>query len=103
MEDTELKALRPFVEQEIPVVSEALGMQSLQGYHASCTDWQIQTGSKPTAVNLWIGDKRSVTSLHKGKRAYRFYVRYWADYVDVDRPLRKHLYCAEREEDIHSP
>lgn len=29
--------------------------------------WQIMKDRKPDAVNLWIGDDKSVTSLHRGE------------------------------------
>ncbi|GHJ83994.1 hypothetical protein NliqN6_0396 [Naganishia liquefaciens] len=43
----ELSAFQQYTESEVPFLSEALGR-------------------KPDAVNLWIGDDKSVTSLHRG-------------------------------------
>ena len=51
-DDCELVTLRGDVPAEIPWCSEALGR---------C----------PDAVNLWIGDSRSVTSIHSGPFAFR--------------------------------
>ena len=50
-DDCELVSLRGDVPAEIPWCSEALGR---------C----------PDAVNLWIGDSRSVTSIHSGPFAF---------------------------------
>lgn len=47
-------------------------------------------GSKPSAVNLWIGDQRSVTSLHKDPFENIYcVVNGWKDFVllpPTDRP-----------------
>lgn len=57
--------LLPDVGSDIPTATEALGEHCpafvlLLGAEALGTD------RRPDAVNLWIGDDRSVTSLHKG-------------------------------------
>lgn len=61
----ELSVLQSYLKTDVACVTEALGKCSRE---ISCC-WathRMYLGRKPDAVNLWIGDSRSVTSLHKG-------------------------------------
>lgn len=49
-------------------------LERLQGYIKS--DVEVMTealGRRPDAVNLWIGDKRSITTLHRGEGSGSFF------------------------------
>ena len=57
------------------------------------------TGMPPEAVNLWIGDSRSVTSIHSGKSLLNFNLG-WSNVCY--RSLREHLFRNQGLENVHS-
>lgn len=62
---TEYSPLRQDVPSEVPWCSEALGIATLS--NEAMDALTLTTGKHPDAVNVWIGDSRSVTSIHSGK------------------------------------
>jgi hypothetical protein len=69
-DNCELANLRGDVPAEIPWCSEALGRH-------------------PDAVNLWIGDSRSVTSIHSGPSALKTSPR--TSHHDSPRSIREYI------------
>ena len=62
---TEYSPLRQDVSSEVPWCSEALGIDITPKEARNAH--MLATGKHPDAVNVWIGDSRSVTSIHSGK------------------------------------
>jgi jumonji domain-containing protein 7 len=66
-DDCEFLPLRPDVPSQVSWCSEALGIP----LHLNLHTWLnlIENSDKPPdAVNIWIGDSRSVTSIHSGSK-----------------------------------
>ena len=62
---SEFDSLKRDIPEEIPWCSEALGPSTPSSYLP--VDSRPDLGLPPDAVNLWIGDSRSVTSVHSGE------------------------------------
>ena len=62
---SEFDGLKRDIPEEIPWCSEALG--PLTPCPRLLVDLRPNLGLPPDAVNLWIGDSRSVTSVHSGE------------------------------------
>ena len=61
---SEFEPLREHIPSEIPWCSDALGARF--DACSSDRDLTLAVGKSPDAVNLWIGDGQSVTSIHSG-------------------------------------
>lgn len=69
---SEFESLRSDVPSEILWCSEALGKVVNICHSDNVTRLQLSSGRSPDAVNLWIGDSASVTSIHSGMSGQLF-------------------------------
>lgn len=69
---SEFEPLRRDVPSEVQWCSEAFGSAPLDDGRHHLSDYL--TGESPDAVNLWIGNGKSVTSIHSG----RYQSRLWS-------------------------
>ncbi|KZT51487.1 Clavaminate synthase-like protein [Calocera cornea HHB12733] len=73
IEETELRLLQDHIPVDVPIVLDSLG-------------------TAPDAVNLWIGDRRSVTSLHSDPYENVYYVVRGTKYFTLFPPTETFLF-----------
>ena len=76
---SEFDSLKRDIPEEIPWCSEALG--PLTPSPNLSVDSLPDVGLPPDAVNLWIGDSRSVTSVHSGENNKTSYMLMLMDHL----------------------